>query len=527
MSEILFHGGSILTQDVAHPRVESVLVRGGRIVAAGRLVDVEHGAERAARRIDLGGRTLIPAFRDAHIHVWKVGHLLTSMLDLRGVASLAELANRLRTAAERLPAGAWLVGRGFNEAVLAERRRPTRADLDAAVPGHPVYLIRTCAHIAVANSRALHLAEVGASTAAPGGGTIVRDAHGEPTGELHETALGLVARAIPEPSSHELSLMIAAASRELLRHGVASATDPGVLPGVMQVYRNLDAEGALPLRLRVMSIRRPDGGNGALPLPEVTRSERLTVDTIKLFADGGLSGATAALSQRYRHAPERGVLRLDEEELVALASDAVRAGLGVSVHAIGDVALDATVGAYERLAALQAAPMRRLRIEHVGLPSADHLRRMARGGFAAVPQAIFLKELGANFLNVLPDDFVPRCYPLRAVLDAGVAMALSSDAPVVRSIDPLAGMAAAIDRRASDGRAIAPEQAVTAEEALWAYTRGSALAEDATSEEGCLRAGAPADLTILSGDPLKTPPERLTALRVDAVYVGGELAFER
>jgi len=520
LAELIFRNGTLLTQDPARPVASALAAAGGRIVAVGRDQDVLHLSGPGTRTIDLGGRTLLPGFNDAHAHVWKIGHLLTTMVDLRGAASLVEIGNRLREAAERHPTG-WLLGRGYNEARLREGRSPTRWDLDRVVSDRPVVLTRTCGHIYAANSAALEAAGIGAVTADPPGGVIARGADGEPTGLLHETAMGLVNARMPAPTAHDYAGMIVAALRHQLALGITSTNDAGVSPALLDAYRTLDSDGALPSRVNVMALRRVDGA-GTVPLPARHSSDRLRIDTVKFLADGGLSGATAALSVPYRHSETRGVLRFEDAELHALAREAHDAGWRIAIHAIGDVTIDQVLRVYE---ALGPGPMRH-RIEHLGLPNGGQLARAARLSVIAVPQAIFLHELGRNFRQYLPDRLLARAYPIRSMLDAGLTVALSSDAPVVENDDPLQGIRSAADRRDDTGEPLAAEQAITVEEALAAYTLGGAIASGDEENRGSLAPGKWADFAVLSGNPLTTPVEALTALQVSQTWVAGRLVYE-
>jgi predicted amidohydrolase YtcJ len=274
---LIFYNGTILTQDPSMPQAEAVAVQDGKIVAVGSYSEVESLVTAATKRIDLAGRTLIPGFNDAHVHIWKVGHLLTTMLDVRGISSIAELQSSMRDFSAKLPDGKWFMGRGYNEALMQEGRHPNRHDLDAVLPDRPAYLIRTCAHIVVANSKALELAGITANSEPPPGGIIERDEHGQPNGIFHETALGLVFNHIPEPDAVEYEAMLRTATDHQLKLGITSATDPGVMPNLMAVYKAMDARGDLRNRVNVMAIRRPDGGTDTLPLPEKHVSDFLRV----------------------------------------------------------------------------------------------------------------------------------------------------------------------------------------------------------------------------------------------------------
>jgi predicted amidohydrolase YtcJ len=526
---LLFYNGTIHSIDPNTPSPEAVLVGDdGRIRAIGKLGDVEAAAPRGTKRVNLNGRTLIPGFNDAHVHVWKLGLLLTTQVNATTsqAPDIPAIVARFREKAATLPPGTWITGRGYNEAALPEKRHLTAANLDAASTTHPIALTRTCGHMIVANNLALQLANITDDTPNPPGGVIVRDESGNPTGLLQETAMGLLTRAIPEVADEVMAEAIRAAQRHQLSLGITSATDPLLTPFHLRIYRQLEALGDLRVRMNGLPIRRPDGGTETFPLPERYLSDTLRIDSVKFFADGGLSGATAAISQPYKVTGERGVLRFETEELTELMWEAHREGYRIGTHAIGDVALDQVIGAYEAIQRRQPRPELRHRIEHLGLPNAAMLARCKAMNVIAVPQTVFLPALGTNFRRYLPDEFLPRCYPVRAILDSGLTVALSSDAPVVPDDNPLLGMKGALDRKDAVGVQIAPEQAITAYEALYAYTMGGAIASGDDSNRGSITPGKWADLVILSGDPLTTAPDALLELRVEQTFVGGELAFQ-
>jgi predicted amidohydrolase YtcJ len=264
VNDALLYNGRVLTQ--TEPAVAAaVAIRDGRIAEVGDSADLLRSASERTTCIDLRGRTLIPGFNDAHAHIWKIGHLLTSMVDLRRVTSMTRLVDEVRRLAADRPRDAWVLGRGFNEAAIDERRPPTRHDLDRASPDRPVVLTRTCGHIYAVNTVALERAGIGPDTQAPVGGAIERDERGIPNGLLHETAMGLVNRAMPPPDAAEYEAMIVAGLRHQLSLGITSSSDCGVSPQLLSVYRSLDAERRLPSRINVMALRRVDGV--AAPLP--------------------------------------------------------------------------------------------------------------------------------------------------------------------------------------------------------------------------------------------------------------------
>lgn len=515
-SSTILYGGTLLTPlpTSLPPRskeasrglkpLEALLIKRGKILAAGDLEDVENLSEPGTKWLNLEGRTLLPGFNDAHVHVWKVGQLRTTLLDLRGVRSLEEIYRQVSERAATLKPGEWLWGRGWNEALLEEKSPPSKAALDAAAPRNPVLLTRTCAHIHAVNSQALQLSGITPHTQVPGG-----EIHYD-QGLLYETAYGLVFRAMGEPTPAQYELWVRSGLEYLRSLGITSATDPAVDPPLYAAYRALDARGELPTRVNLLYIRRPDGGTETFPLPEKYVSERLRCTSVKFFADGGLSGATAAISQPYKtlQPPSYGILRFEEEELFELALEAHRAGFRIGTHAIGDRALDQVLKVYERLYADSSGP--RHRIEHFGLAGPEHLTKARELGIIAVPQPVFLSELRVNYERYVPDEWFCRCFNLKAMFDAGLTVAFSSDGPVVRQVDPLIGLRAALKEP------LCPGNQVSLEQALWAYTLGGAIAQGDEGNRGRLETGYWTDFVLLEGN--LNEPESLSVSRT---MVGG------
>ncbi|GGJ29887.1 amidohydrolase [Deinococcus roseus] len=464
--------------------VTSILVKEGWIEALGQTGEAD-------QVVDLEGAHLLPGFNDAHVHIWKVGQLRTTTLDLRGIQTLPDLFSAIQERLKTLKPGEWLYARGWNEASLQEKRPPLRTELDQIAPENPILLTRTCAHIHAANSLAFSLAGIDGDTPNPPGGEV----HFE-NGLLLETALGLIQKAMPKPSVQDYERWVLAGCEHLRDQGCTHATDPAVDPPLLQAYKNLAARGELPIRVNVLFIRRPDGGKETYPLPEPFDHPFLRVKSVKFFADGGLSGATAALSVPYQNTPEpsQGVLRFDTEELYALMKEAHLAGFQIGTHAIGDRTLDQVLGIYQRLYFEHPSEVRH-RIEHFGLPGPEHLQLAHDLGIIVVPQAIFLRELRINFERYLPESFKPRCYNLRQMLDAGLTVALSSDGPVVKELRVLEGI------RAATHEGMRPENNLTLSEAVEAYTLGGAKAQQQQDLYGTLEAGKKADFVLLSHAP--------------------------
>jgi predicted amidohydrolase YtcJ len=504
-ADLLFQNGKILTMTSSN-NPEALAVADAKILAVGSKLELEHLIGSSTKVIDLAGSALLPGFNDAHVHVWKVGHLRTTMLDLREQTTLAGVYAAVRERAAQLEPGVWLLGRGWNEAKLIGGA-PVKAGLDAAAPNNPVVLTRTCAHIHAANSSALALSRITSETEAPAGGELDYS-----RGHAIETAYGLLQRAMPAPTVADYERYILAGLEYLRALGVTSATDPAVDPVLLEAYRSLEAQNKLPIRVNVLFIRRPDGGSETYPLPEKFSSNFLRVDSVKFFADGGLSGATAAVSVPFRNSDTTsyGVLRFETNELYQLALEAHLAGFRIGTHAIGDRALDQILEVYERLEREYPNGMRH-RIEHFGLANRTHLKKARALGVIVVPQAIFLHELRMNFQKYVPTSFLEHCYNLRAMIDAGLTVALSTDGPVVRELDPLEGIKAAMTEP------MVEENGLTLEESLKAYTLNGAIAQGDEENRGTLEVGKHADLVVMT-DPFTTKPEHW---KLEKTFIAG------
>jgi predicted amidohydrolase YtcJ len=386
-------------------------------------------------------------------------------------------------------------------------------------------LTHTSGHVAVANSRALEIAGITRDTPDPDGGHIVKDENGEPTGVLEETAMELVFHQVPPVTEADMAEAIRAAMRHELSMGITSATDPAVTPFHIGVYRQLEAAGELTVRINLLAERR--SGDTIYPLPEQYVSPTLRLNSVKFFADGGMTSATAAISIPYKDVGGNGIMIYETEQMADLMWEAHDAGFHIGTHANGDMALEQVITVYEMVTARKPEPKLRHRIEHLALPTAEHLRRLSAIGAMAATQTVFLPAMGATFRRYMPDVYVPGAYGVRSMLDAGIDVALSTDAPVVPDDNPLIGIKSAIDRLDHAGVPFAAEQAITPYEALYAYTMGGAILSGDADNRGSITPGKWADLAILSGNPLTTPTESLLDLRVEQTYVGGKLMYER
>jgi len=502
---------------------DCIAVDRGVIKEIGNFQDMQSYAGSNTKIIDANGRTLMPGFNDTHIHIWKVGNLKTLMLDVRAAKSLDEMLEMIQAYDRQYPEVSWITARGFNEAAWKDGRLPTREDLDRVVTHKPVYVIRTCAHIAVINTKALEICNISADVHIPDGGEMGRASNGQPNGIFSETALGLVSKHIPAYSKSQLKQMVRAGQAEMLSFGITAATDPAVDPLLLESYYEMYAAGELQIRLNAIPILLPDGGGEPFEMPKKFASLGFNVNTVKFFSDGGLSGKTSALKRTYKNSTEKGILRLNPEQYLRLCMQAMKEGLGVATHAIGDAAIEFVIAIYKKLNA--SFPDNIKRIEHLGLPEERHLEDMAKGGMMASMQSIFISELGKNFIRYLDESYLNHCYPVKSVLDHGIKVALSSDSPVVKNYNPFKGIEAAVTRTDNEGHRIAPDQAINVEDGLKAYTN-SAAQISATPQFGTLEVGKAADFILLGDNPLTMAAEKLSAIQVDMTFVGGEILYE-
>jgi len=526
---IILYNGPVYTLNPAQPRAQAVAVRDGRIIAVGSEGKVRAAVTGRAEGINLNGRALIPALTDAHVHL--VAHALARRnVTLDDAATLDEALHRIGAAAQHLPEGAWVRGRGWDHSRWG--RWPTAAHLDMVIGDRPAYFSRRDGHSAWVSSAALRLAGITSDTPDPPGGTIQRE-HGEPTGILLETAMDLVRRHIPEPGQDERLAAIREAIAEAHSYGMVGMHLPAsMIPGdgaqTLSDVQTLREQGHLHLRCLVYL--GLDGLDAALALG--VRSglgdRWIRIGGVKMFADGSLGSQTAEMLAPYEGSSNCGIAVLSFDELCNAVRRSIHGGLAVMVHAIGDAANRKVLDAIE--AALPGAPALRIpnRIEHCQVVHPNDLPRFARLGVIASMQPIHCiadMEMAERLWG-------QRCayaYAWRSLLNAGATLAFGSDAPV-ESLNPWLSIHAAVTRQRLDGEPAGgwyPEQRLTVEEALRGFCSGSATAAGTAHEQGMIAPGMLADLTVLSADPFKIDPSALHTVRADMTMIEGRVVWER
>lgn len=527
---LLLYNGHVVTMDRSNPNATAVAMRGGTVIAVGSDADVRQATGPNVESIDLHGRTATPGLNDAHAHPMGVGFGLTD-LDLATPSNqrVTDIVSLVADATRERPPATWIVGRGYDQARLEDQRHPTRHDLDPVTPNHPVLLLRACHHIGVANSAALARAGITAGTPDPDGGSIDRDVHGEPTGVLRESALEQLRTAIPEPSEEDYTTAIERAGHTFLACGVTSVAEAVVSsPRQVAAYQSLWQRGRLPVRTSLM-LTFDDMLEPASQIGFRTGfgDDRLRVGPIKLFSDGSIGGRTARMRLSYESDSDNvGLWMMEPEELKARILRAHQLGFQLAIHAIGDAAIDLVLDGYE--AAQQANPRddARHRIEHCSIVDDGILARIAALGVIPIPGTSFLYYFRDAYLQNLGENRPRRAYGLASFARHGITAAASTDAPVV-SPRATIGLQTMVTRRDQTGHAVGPEEAVTLDDALRAYTANGAYATFEEHRKGMLAPGLLGDVSVFEADIHDVEPEHLGQVNVDFTIIEGTIVYER
>ncbi|MBV9879724.1 MAG: amidohydrolase [Gemmatirosa sp.] len=517
----------VWTGNPRRPWADALAVRGDRLAAVGSSAEVRKLAGAGARVVDAKGQMVVPGFIDAHVHFVDGGFRLSSV-QLRDARTPAEFVARIHAFAATVPAGTWMTGGDWDHEQWGGEL-PSRQWLDSVVANHPVWVSRLDGHMAVANSAALRAAGVTRDTPEVDGGTIVRDAAGEPTGVLKDNAMALVDRVVTAPSAALEDRALDAAMRYVAAQGVTAVHNMGTWND-LAVFERAHAAGRL--RTRIYAV---------VPLATWERLRDtvaargrgdawLRIGGLKGFVDGSLGSHTAAMLEPFTDAPtDRGLFVTPPESLYARTSGADAAGLQVIVHAIGDRAIRTQLDVYERVAREHGARDRRFRIEHAQHVDPADLPRFAALGVVASMQPYHAIDDGRWAEKVIGPERAKGTYAFRSLLDAGARVAFGSDW-FVAPPTPLEGIYAAVTRRTLDDRhpgGWVPEQRITVEEALRAYTVGAAYASFDEGERGVLERGRLADFAIVDRDLTRVPPETIRDAHVVMTVVGGRVVYDR
>jgi predicted amidohydrolase YtcJ len=535
-ADLVVHNGTVLTLDDAGRRVSALAAVDGRIVTLGddRSVTALIGPDTTV--LDLAGRTAIPGFVESHNHPTFFGLTLAAPVDAGSPpnGTIGDIVHRVEQAARDRGPGEWIQGFRYDDTLLTDNRHPTRADLDPVSTANPVILTHVSGHFCVVNSAALRQIGITAATPDPPGGAIDRDARGEPTGLLIESAAFLANSKLPEQGTDVLAEALLLADAEYLANGVTSVHDTGIGliggAGELDAYRRLVREGRLRTRVRGYLFHEllPGLQEGEPEAPDVAAvTDSFAMTGVKIVADGSIQGRTGCLAEGYTCAPdEHGMLLLQPGELARRIAALDAQGWQVAVHGNGDAAIEAIIDGYSRLGA-PAGTGSRHRIEHCQTVREDQLDRMAEHDILA---SFFIKHVyywGDRHRDVfLGPERARRISPLVSARSRGVRFGLHSDTPVT-PVPPLEGIWCAVNRRTRGGALLGPEQAITVEQALRGYTIDAAYLAGEEEQKGSLEPGKLADLAVLSADPTSVEPDLIRELSVEATVVGGTVAWQR
>lgn len=506
-----------VTMDPDHPVAHDLGIWRGRIVGLDEAVTTLPAREV----IDLQGATVLPGFIDAHVHLAWTG-FKENTVSIAGLTRIDDVLGVVEEAVNRKRApGTWVSMVGYDQRALG--RHVTAAELDTVSHGHKVFIQHESGHGCVVNSAVLDLLPADAR-------------HGD--GFLAEGAMGAARALRPPYSQREVAEAIGRAARTCLAEGVTACAEAGIgahllghSPVELGAYQLACEEGLLPLRtqlmvsadqLRPVAAHEADGMARAFGLGMRTGfgDDRLSVGALKIFTDGGMMARTAALGSPYEGLDHAGQLQDDPDVLADTIVEGHLAGWQLAVHAIGDRAADLALDALERAHRLRPRPGARHRVEHAGLIRPDQLPRFARLGVSAVVQPNFLRYFGDDYAAIMGDERAPWLYRGRAFLDHGIPLVGSSDRPVTDG-SPLRAIQFMVERASESGQLIGPDEGITVDEALHAYTAAGAFACHWEDNLGSLTPGRLADLVVLGDDPRSVDPSRIGDIEVVATYVGG------
>ena len=527
---IIFHA-NIWTMDEVNPRAQAVAVLGGRILAVGSNSEIALLRRPETKIIDAGGKLLLPGFNDAHVHFVGGGSQLDSV-QLNDVTGPQEFVRRIAAQAKKTPKGEWIQGGDWDETKWPGSILPTKELIDPVTPDNPVFVGRYDGHSSLANSVALKLAGITAQTPDPAGGAIVRDAQGNPTGDLKDAATDLVFKIIP-PLSHDQLLR---AVRRALEHaasvGVTSVQNMNPDYADIAAYAELLQAGELTTRIYAAPLITQVDDQVKIGIRHAFGGPYLRIGAVKAYSDGSLGSRTAYFFEPFLDQPANHGLLSDEMQPLSLMRDRMMkadgAGLQICTHAIGDQAISTVLDLYTEVVKAHGGADRRFRIEHAQHMAAKDFDRFAQLGVIASVQPYHAIDDGRWAEPRIGHDRASRTYPFRTFLDHGVHLAFGTDWEVA-PLNPMLTLYAAVTRATLDGKNPGgwfPEQKLTMEESVRAYTMGSAYAEFQEKEKGSITPGKLADMVILSDDLFLIDPVKVRDVKVLKTIVGGKVVWD-
>lgn len=526
-ADLVVINANVRTMDKAKPTAQAIAVKGRKIFFVGTNDEVKKFIASNTKTIDAQGKLVIPGFNDAHVHFLDGGAGLSSV-DLRDAKTPQEFVRRIGEFAKKLPKGRWIQNGNWDHENWTPANLPTAAMIDAVTPDNPVFINRLDGHMSLANSLAMKLAKVDKTTKDVAGGEIVRDKDGNPTGIFKDEAMGYIYRVIPEMPFEQKMEALEAATNYAASLGVTSVQDMSAGTDV-GVFQEMIRQGKLKTRVYAVSPLGDWQRWGRTGITHAFGSDMLRVGGLKGFADGSLGSTTAWFYKPYLDAPDKVGLPLDDmANIKKNVSGADKANLQIMIHAIGDRANDEILKIYADVAKENGDHDRRFRIEHSQHLTPDAIKNFGRQKVIASMQPFHAMDDGRWAYKRLDAERLKGTYAFRSLLDNGAVLAFGTDW-FVAPLNPLYGIYAAVTRRTLDGKnpnGWLPEQKITVEEAVRAYTYGSAYAEFQESEKGVIADKMLADFVILSDDIFKIDPVNIEKVKVLTTVVGGKVVYE-
>lgn len=535
-ADIVFKNGNVYTVNDKQPRAQAIAVTGGKIVFVGSDMDARQYEGATTKVVDLKGATVLPGLADAHYHLAGVGAREMN-LNLEATTSLNDFLARVKARVDKTKPGDWVTGRGWIETFWKPQAFPTRWDLDKISPDNPVYLTRADGHASVVNSAALKKANITKETPNPSGGEIMKDKKsGEPSGMLVDRAQGLVSRLIPGPTEEEMNQALVVGVQRSIELGWTQIQNAGSPFSEVERLKKLYSDGKIKLRI-YEAIRGPSPDAMRLIREGASigaNDNHLTVRTIKVSLDGALGSKGAALLEPYADHDTTGLLMYKEEDLMPMFTEALKQGIQIETHAIGDRANRVILDLYEK--AFKAVPPDqrkvrepRWRVEHAQIMHPDDIPRFARLGVIASMQP----SHAIGDLHFAPSRVgikrLEGAYAWQSFIKNGTIIAGGSDAPVERG-EPMIEFYAAVarkDQKGFSGQGWHPEQKATREQALKMFTIWAATAAFEENVRGSIEVGKWADLTVLSADIMKIAEPDILKTRCVMTVIGGEIVYEK
>ena len=532
-ADLVLKNGRIFV-GLGQPYVESIAIFGNRVLALGNGTQLDGLVGADTKVMELNGRAVIPGINDGHQHLLSVG-MAMGEVDLRPekVSTLAEALEAIKQQVDKTKSGEWVFGGRYDHFNLDVGRHPFREELDQVSPENPVYIKRTCGHMGVANSLALKAAGVDMNTPNPAGGNIERQ-NGQLTGLLQERAQSLVLDIMPPLPLETLIQGVELAGDLFWRQGITSVMDAAV--GMRQgfdhylAYQEARRQRRLPVRMYLAFSGGPGGVQETAwehGLITGAGDEFLKAGTVKLFTDGSAGGKTAAMREPYRcSCNEMGMLLFLNEDLRDYVTQYHSQGYQISIHAIGDAAIDQAIDAIAAADEISPSKGRRHRIEHCGFTTADQIDRMSALGILPAPQPVFIYEFGDLYIDVLGEQRPRYSYPMKTWMERGLYPIASTDAPVCDS-NPMKNLYSMLTRMTDRGTVIGEEETLSIEQALSAMTYNGAYGSFSETEKGTLETGKLADLVVLERDIFAASADEILHTVVDVTVIDGDVVFDR